>query len=505
MTREEAIERVRTRFDKWALDNEDLTALQSLGLVDAESKDEKIRKAALEGIEHLERNLGWDAIGDIDILDVKEYLEKLKEQPTNEEMLRTLRTEYEKGVADTIAKYEEKEQKPLTVEDVVEQSKRFGREVEVLHKDGQKLVEADESTKRLNDNWMKQHFDDYKEQKPNVIEGILTKRLNENSELYKTTGDSKYAGYWTEDKNILEQINWYLRKQSLPNKAKDMVQWTGDNLKEVVNFTGKSPNFDEWFKSWEEYEEYVHSHGDIFKLFSEDGTHCEVPVGAWIMKTPEGYNVPSKCVVKTAKQKPTKCSEDTVPVRFEEEDGDKYPVVDYKLMGRKSAEWSEEDNEVLQQVIADIEDLIAAETSPGFLANYNKHLDWLKSLPERFNLQPKQEWSEEDELTIADLINYFEGDSLECSAEEMVQRIKSLHPQYHGDVTMTEAYKIGLEAGKASSWKPSEEQMEALERTTRLANFGLEEDRRKALVSLYEQLKKMKAPKGVPPIEAIQK
>ena len=31
---------------------------------------------------------------------------------------------------------------------------------------GQKPAEVDESTKRLNDNWMKQHFDDYKEQKP---------------------------------------------------------------------------------------------------------------------------------------------------------------------------------------------------------------------------------------------------------------------------------------------------------------------------------------------------
>ena len=40
-------------------------------------------------------------------------------------------------------------------------------------------------------------------------------------------------------------------------------------------------------------------------------------------------------------------------------------------------------------------------------------------------------------------------------------------------------------------WKPSEEQMDALERTIHLSNFGLEEDRRKALVSLYEQLKKL--------------
>ena len=76
-----------------------------------ESEDERMRKAALEGIEYLERDCGWDVIGDIDILDVKEYLEKQKMQPTNEEMLRTLRAEYEKGVADTIAKYEQKEQK----------------------------------------------------------------------------------------------------------------------------------------------------------------------------------------------------------------------------------------------------------------------------------------------------------------------------------------------------------------------------------------------------------
>jgi len=45
-----------------------------------ESEDERMRKAALEGIEYLERDFGWDFIGDIDILDVKEYLEKQKEK-----------------------------------------------------------------------------------------------------------------------------------------------------------------------------------------------------------------------------------------------------------------------------------------------------------------------------------------------------------------------------------------------------------------------------------------
>ena len=82
----------------------------------------------------------------------------------------------------------------------------------------------------------------------------------------------------------------------------NMIQWTGENLKEVIDFTGKSPRFDEWFKSWEEFESYVHSHGDILKLFSEDGSHYEVPVGAWIIKTPDGYNAPLVARLIHAKQ-----------------------------------------------------------------------------------------------------------------------------------------------------------------------------------------------------------
>lgn len=72
-----------------------------------------------------------------------------------------------------------------------------------------------------------------------------------------------------------------------------MIQWTGNNLKEVIDFTGKSQRFEEWFKSWEEFETYVHQHNDILKLFCEDGSHYEVPIGAWIAKTPDGYNVSS--------------------------------------------------------------------------------------------------------------------------------------------------------------------------------------------------------------------
>ena len=88
---------------------------------------------------------------------------------------------------------------------------------------------------------------------------------------------------------------------------KSMIQWKGDNLKEVIDFTGKDRNFDKWFKSFEEYEQYVQKHNGIFKLFNTDGSHYEVPVGAWIVKTPDGYNVASKAIFK---QKPAWSEDD---------------------------------------------------------------------------------------------------------------------------------------------------------------------------------------------------
>ena len=63
----------------------------------------------------------------------------------------------------------------------------------------------------------------------------------------------------------------------------DRIVWTGDNLKEVINFVGKSPWFDEWFKSWEEYESYVKSHNNIFKIFSLNG-HYEIYPGCEIQR-----------------------------------------------------------------------------------------------------------------------------------------------------------------------------------------------------------------------------
>ena len=129
-----------------------------------------------------------------------------------------------------------------------------------------------------------------------VLEKYINSMSNKDDERLRKTAiaflkDFAEQGY----ENAVECIDW-LEKQGKQKPC--MVQWKGDNLKEVIGFVGKDKNFEKWFKSFEEYEKYVHEHNDIFKLFNENGTHYEIPVGAWIVKTPDGYNIASNAVLK---------------------------------------------------------------------------------------------------------------------------------------------------------------------------------------------------------------
>ena len=100
MTKEEAIRRIKS----WNLDSDDMEVLSVVIPELAESEDEKIRKELINYLTHRIEVTTLD-----EDKDCKRWIAYIEELPTNEEMLRTLRVEYEKGVADTIAKYEQKE------------------------------------------------------------------------------------------------------------------------------------------------------------------------------------------------------------------------------------------------------------------------------------------------------------------------------------------------------------------------------------------------------------
>ena len=157
------------------------------------------------------------------------------------------------------------------------------------------------------------------------------------------------------------------------------------------------------------------------------------------------------------------------------EDGKKEVIEHPEKYGlQKPAEWSED---TIRKAVKEV--------------GLTQHqIDWFKNNV----FPPKPEWSEEDEDMLNSCISsieeakenryaYRETDG-DTSYDHEISWLKSLRPQYHGDVTMTEAYKMGKEAGEASHWKPSEEQMDALEAATvRYQSTGLE--------SLYEELKKL--------------
>ena len=101
-----------------------------------------------------------------------------------------------------------------------------------------------------------------------------------------------------------------------------------------------------------------------------------------------------------------------------------------------------------------------------------RNVNCLKSLKDRVQPQPKQEWSEEDErlfqivIDILDRENHL-GNISHTDLIACVKKLKSLRPQ--------------------SLWKPSNEQIEALD----FAVDCIVWDKRKVLKELLEQLKKL--------------
>ena len=113
---------------------------------------------------------------------------------------------------------------------------------------------------------------------------------------------------------------------------------------------------------------------------------------------------------------------------------------------QKPAEWSVEDSRILYNVIAYVG---YAAGQIGVTDDEFKEANvWLKALPERFNLQPKEEWSKDDEkalnciITVLDRLGFeeyckssrgqdVEEERLYYSEIQVLKKLKSIHPQIH--------------------------------------------------------------------------
>lgn len=143
---------------------------------------------------------------------------------------------------------------------------------------------------------------------------------------------------------------------------------------------------------------------------------------------------------------------------------------EYVLVEQKPVEWSEEDEKILNLIIARL------HSHPGVeLEEYEKLYRWLNNLIP----QPKQEWREEDESEVAVLEAYIRSKDWSEShidralgiVDELVNKIKPLRPQ--------------------KQWKPSKEQImylcEAIDIVEEKEKFSVVT----ALKELLGQLKKL--------------
>ena len=69
----------------------------------------------------------------------------------------------------------------------------------------------------------------------------------------------------------------------------EAVQWTGDNLREIIDFTGLHESAKKW--TWEEYEKVVALQG--LKIFTLEGPLNASP-GDYIIKGVQGEFYPCK-------------------------------------------------------------------------------------------------------------------------------------------------------------------------------------------------------------------
>lgn len=152
---------------------------------------------------------------------------------------------------------------------------------------------------------------------------------------------------------------------------------------------------------------------------------------------------------------------------------------------QKPAKWSEEDITQLHFIKSNLEylrDNCKDYKDDADQAYLNNQIDWLKSLKDRVQPQPKQEWSEEDETitsALSQLLKDCESDNnwncvysndREVFFADIEKWLKSLRPQ--------------------SAWKPSDTQMAAIACAVR--NMKESACYNSELVSLFDDLKKLK-------------
>lgn len=139
---------------------------------------------------------------------------------------------------------------------------------------------------------------------------------------------------------------------------------------------------------------------------------------------------------------------------------------------QKSVEWSKEDEYNLAWIV---ETLLGLDGDRSYSDTCKKMSKWVKSLPEKFVLQPKQEWDTHDKAIVNCIVCCLDGQFVSEAARKQSLEWFNKHRR---------------DFLNSTSWKPSEEQMKALYDACCIA---FEEERcfHPSLSRLYHDLRKL--------------
>ena len=150
--------------------------------------------------------------------------------------------------------------------------------------------------------------------------------------------------------------------------------------------------------------------------------------------------------------------------------------------------WSEEDERCLTNAIYACKQM--SDEDYDYSQGYIDAIKWLKSLKGRVQPQPKQEWGEDDKKL------WVHDDDIFLDAAKMI--VEDSPRKSYGGVHKKEivpwfySLKERLKSLRPQShWKPSDEQMEALE-TTLYSNMSRNDERYSVLSEFVVELKKLK-------------
>ena len=346
MERSEAIERIKARYDKWALDNEDMKAIQALIPELKESEDERIRKELLEEIEFI---IPHDDETDSEGLILPSYHARI----------------------DRYKSYLEKHKEPKPVEwewpnlsNCIKnckkcQGKCFYRKESYEEQKPAEKLSKEEYVKKF-----KALCDAYEIKLPNReydIYGLC-------EDLHKLFGDIQNPAEWSEDtiRKAIEEVGL----------TQHQINWFKNNV---------FPPKQEWSK---EEKERIRQSGRLDVCYN-----------------PEKYGLCHKTEWGDGEMKALDSIIDDYELAAKSFCGHDGKIMFLKAIrdgeyGLSKQEWSEEDKVMLNNIIWGVHmKSIKPLDEMDDRSKYERYEDFLKALPERFNLQPRTEWSEEDEQT----------------------------------------------------------------------------------------------------------